>query len=105
MRGGQGGTGGIPAPSRPSLLYYRGSGHAVVAEAALAWPLDRLGPPCPLHISPGLGQAGGEDGWERAQCPTEMERASGQVLILPVGTSGTQPPHALTACSSAQRSH
>ena len=90
-----------PEPSIPPryqrLWIRRGSG------GSPARPLSHLGPPPPVPFAhlPWTGPGQGRGRLERAECPTETERASGPGSHPAGGDkSGTQPPHALTACSS-----
>ena len=81
-----------PEPSIPPryqrLWIRRGSG------GSPARPLSHLGPPpCPLHISPGLGQAREEDGWRGLNAPQRRKGLQVQGLILLVGTSLGHSPH------------
>ena len=93
-----------PDPSCPSLLVTRGSGHTVAAGAAWLGHWVTWGPPCPLHISLGLGQARGEDGWRGPNAPQRRKGLQVQGLILPVGTSLGHSPH-MRRQPAVQRSH
>ena len=96
----------IPYPEASIPPCYRRLWTRRGGGGSLAWPLSHLGPPMPFAHLPWTGPGWRREWLERAQCPREMERASGPGSHPAGGNqSGTQPPHALTACSSAQRSH